>query len=41
MSISGFPAFVEDMKVFTRERLNGYYGVSTFVFANSIASAGT
>ena len=37
MSISGFPAFVEDMKVFTRERLNGYYGVATFVLANTTA----
>lgn len=26
MSISGFPAFVEDMAVFMRERMNGYYG---------------
>lgn len=26
MSISGFPAFVEDMAVFYRERQNGYYG---------------
>jgi hypothetical protein len=37
VSISGFPAFVEDMKVFTRERLNGYYGVATFVLANTAA----
>ena len=27
------------MKVFTRERLNGYYGVSTFVVANTLACA--
>jgi hypothetical protein len=38
MSISAFPAFVEDMKVFTRERLNGYYGVATFVVANTLSS---
>ena len=38
MSISAFPAFVEDMKVFTRERLNGYYGVGSFVLANTAAS---
>lgn len=25
MSISAFPAFAEDMAVFSRERLNGYY----------------
>jgi len=39
MSIAGFPAFAEDMAVFTRERKNGYYGISTFVVANTIASA--
>jgi len=25
MSISAFPAFAEDMAVFMRERINGYY----------------
>jgi len=39
MSIAGFPAFAEDMAVFMRERLNGYYGISTFVVANTLASA--
>lgn len=39
MSISAFPAFQEDMAVFVRERLNGYYGVSTFVVANTVSSA--
>jgi hypothetical protein len=31
VSIAAFPSFVDDMKVFTRERLNGYYpiGAST------------
>ncbi len=38
MSISGFPAFVEEMKVFTRERLHGYYGVGSFVIANTAAA---
>ncbi|GAB4819573.1 hypothetical protein N2152v2_006619 [Parachlorella kessleri] len=38
MSIAGFPAFAEDMKVFIRERLNGYYGVSVFTVANTLAS---
>ena len=38
MSISGFPAFMEDMKVFIRERLNGYYSVGSFVAANTISS---
>ncbi|GLC35641.1 hypothetical protein PLESTB_000000400 [Pleodorina starrii] len=39
MSIAGFPAFVEDMAVFIRERLNGYYSVGTFALANTLASA--
>ena len=38
MSIAAFPAFIEDMKVFIRERLNGYYGVATFTIANTLAS---
>ncbi|KAL6269725.1 hypothetical protein ACE6H2_026636 [Prunus campanulata] len=38
MAIGGFPSFVEDMKVFERERLNGHYGVSSFVFANTFSS---
>ncbi|KAJ4952348.1 hypothetical protein NE237_029180 [Protea cynaroides] len=31
MSIGGFPSFVEDMKIFEHERLNGRYGVAAFV----------
>uniref|UniRef100_J3KVF0 ABC transporter domain-containing protein n=1 Tax=Oryza brachyantha TaxID=4533 RepID=J3KVF0_ORYBR len=38
MSIGGFPSFVEDMKIFRRERLNGYYGVTTFVISNTLSS---
>lgn len=38
MSISGFPMFVEDMMIFLRERLNGYYSVSAFAIANTVAS---
>jgi ABC-type multidrug transport system permease subunit len=38
MAIGGFPSFVEDMKVFQRERLNGHYGVGSFVIANSISA---
>ncbi|OMO52903.1 ABC transporter-like protein [Corchorus olitorius] len=38
MSIGGFPSFVEDMKVFQRERLNGHYGVSAFVIGNTISA---
>ncbi|KAL3611861.1 hypothetical protein D5086_002881 [Populus alba] len=32
MTIGGFPSFVEDMKVFERERLNGHYGATAFCF---------
>ncbi|KAK4785584.1 hypothetical protein SAY86_002273 [Trapa natans] len=38
MSIGGFPCFVEDMKVFQRERMNGHYGVAAFVISNSVAA---
>ncbi|XP_058090204.1 ABC transporter G family member 11-like isoform X2 [Magnolia sinica] len=38
MSIGGFPSFVEDMKVFQRERLNGHYGVAAFVIGNTISA---
>ncbi|CAM6014389.1 unnamed protein product, partial [Sphagnum balticum] len=38
MSIGGFPSFVEDMKVFHRERLNGHYGVLAFVVGNTLSS---
>eukprot|EP00250_Pteridium_aquilinum_P018713 c24179_g1_i1 orf=516-2765(-) len=38
MSIGGFPSFIEDMKVFQRERLNGHYGVWSFVVANTLSS---
>ncbi|CAN4114892.1 unnamed protein product [Withania somnifera] len=38
MAIGGFPSFVEEMKLFTRERLNGHYGVSAFVIGNTLSS---
>lgn len=38
MSIGGFPSFVEDMKVFQRERLNGHYGVAAFVISNTFSA---
>ncbi|XP_020581691.1 ABC transporter G family member 11 isoform X2 [Phalaenopsis equestris] len=38
MSIGGFPSFVEDMKVFQRERLNGHYGVIAFVIGNTVSA---
>ncbi|KAL0461336.1 UNVERIFIED_CONTAM: ABC transporter G family member 11 [Sesamum latifolium] len=38
MAIGGFPSFVEDMKIFTRERLNGHYSVVAFVLGNTFSS---
>ncbi|KAG0559801.1 hypothetical protein KC19_10G129800 [Ceratodon purpureus] len=38
MAIGGFPSFVEDMRVFYHERLNGHYGVAAFVVGNTLSS---
>ncbi|OMO63605.1 ABC transporter-like protein [Corchorus olitorius] len=38
MAIGGFPSFVEEMKVFERERLNGHYGDIAFVLANTVSA---
>ncbi|KAK4749403.1 hypothetical protein SAY87_026852 [Trapa incisa] len=38
MAIGGFPSFVEDMKIFGRERLNGHYSVGAFVMGNTFSS---
>lgn len=38
MSIGGFPAFVEDMRVFYHDRLSGYYSVGAFVVGNTLSS---
>ncbi|KAL0384449.1 UNVERIFIED_CONTAM: ABC transporter G family member 11 [Sesamum radiatum] len=38
MAIGGFPSFVEDLKVFRRERLNGHYGALAFVVAHTVSS---
>ncbi|XP_047308946.1 ABC transporter G family member 12-like [Impatiens glandulifera] len=38
MSIGGFPNFIEEMKVFYKERLNGYYGVGVFILSNFLSS---
>ncbi|KAJ9561263.1 hypothetical protein OSB04_006423 [Centaurea solstitialis] len=38
MTIGGFPSFVEDMKVFERERLNGHYSTGAFAIANTLSS---
>ncbi|URE03103.1 ABC-2 type transporter [Musa troglodytarum] len=38
MAIGGFPSFVEDMKIFGRERLNGHYGVTAFTIVNTLSA---
>ncbi|CAI0422279.1 unnamed protein product [Linum tenue] len=38
MTIGGFPSFVEDMKIFGRERLNGHYEVGSFVLSHALSS---
>ncbi|GKA15237.1 ABC transporter G family member 11-like protein [Tanacetum coccineum] len=38
LAIGGFPSFVEEMKVFQWERLNGHYGVGSFVISHAISS---
>ncbi|OWM63619.1 hypothetical protein CDL15_Pgr008162 [Punica granatum] len=38
LAIGGFPSFVEDMKVFERERLNGHYGSAAFILGNTLSS---
>lgn len=37
MAVGGFPSFVEDMKVFAMERLNGHYGVAAYVLGNTFS----
>ncbi|XP_071688925.1 ABC transporter G family member 1-like [Rutidosis leptorrhynchoides] len=39
LAIGGFPSFVEEIKVFQWERLNGHYGVGSFVMSHAISSA--
>ncbi|KAH7436809.1 hypothetical protein KP509_05G036800 [Ceratopteris richardii] len=38
MGVASFPLFIEDMKIFTRERLNGHYGATVFVVANFLSA---
>ncbi|CAM0946674.1 unnamed protein product [Alopecurus aequalis] len=38
MALGGFPSFVEDIKVFRRERLSGHYGVAEFVISNTLSA---
>ncbi|XP_075635929.1 ABC transporter G family member 15-like [Castanea sativa] len=38
MSIGGFPSFLEEMKVFYRERLSGHYGIAVYILSNFLSS---
>ncbi|XP_073054912.1 ABC transporter G family member 12-like [Primulina eburnea] len=38
MTIGGLPSFIEEMKVFYKERQNGHYGVGVFILSNFISS---
>ncbi|EPS61276.1 hypothetical protein M569_13521, partial [Genlisea aurea] len=38
MTIGGFPSFIEEMKVFSRERLNRHYGIVVYILSNFISS---
>ncbi|KAL1547452.1 ABC transporter G member 15 [Salvia divinorum] len=38
MAIGGFPSFIEEIKVFNKERLNGHYGVGVYILSNFISS---
>lgn len=38
MSIGGFPSFIEEMKIFEKERKSGHYGVGVFILSNFISS---
>ncbi|CAI9285298.1 unnamed protein product [Lactuca saligna] len=38
LAIGGFPSFVEEVKVFQWERLDGHYTVGSFVISNAISS---
>ncbi|BAT91171.1 hypothetical protein VIGAN_06248400 [Vigna angularis var. angularis] len=38
MSIGSFPSFLEEMKVFYKERMGGYYGVGVYILSNFLSS---
>ncbi|KAJ8770944.1 hypothetical protein K2173_022116 [Erythroxylum novogranatense] len=38
MSIGGFQSFIEDLKVFHKERLNQHYGIGLYVLSNFLSS---
>ncbi|GAB2254064.1 hypothetical protein Droror1_Dr00021873 [Drosera rotundifolia] len=37
-AIGSFPSFVEDLKIFHREKLNGHYGIGAYVIGNTLSS---
>ncbi|KAK6247729.1 hypothetical protein QUC31_019294 [Theobroma cacao] len=38
LSIGGFPSFIEELKVFYRERRNGHYGIAVYILSNFLSS---
>nr|ADN33921.1 white-brown-complex ABC transporter family protein [Cucumis melo subsp. melo] len=38
MAIGGFPSFIEEMKVFHKERLNGHYGIAVYTLSHFLSS---
>ncbi|KAL9677576.1 hypothetical protein QQ045_005809 [Rhodiola kirilowii] len=38
MAIGGFPSFLEELKVFYKERLNGHYAVNVYVISNFLSA---
>uniref|UniRef100_A0A7N0U4Q4 ABC transporter domain-containing protein n=1 Tax=Kalanchoe fedtschenkoi TaxID=63787 RepID=A0A7N0U4Q4_KALFE len=38
MAIGGFPSFLEELKVFYKERLNGHYAVNVYVLSNFLSA---
>uniref|UniRef100_A0A7N0SX92 ABC transporter domain-containing protein n=2 Tax=Kalanchoe fedtschenkoi TaxID=63787 RepID=A0A7N0SX92_KALFE len=38
MAIGGFPSFLEELKVFYKERLNGHYAVNAYVLSNFLSA---
>ncbi|KAJ9538077.1 hypothetical protein OSB04_030810 [Centaurea solstitialis] len=39
LAIGGFPSLIEEVKVFQWERLNGHYGVGSYVISQTLSSA--
>ncbi|KAJ9699243.1 hypothetical protein PVL29_008039 [Vitis rotundifolia] len=38
MAVGGFPSFIEEIKVFNRERLNRHYGNAVYIVSNFLSS---